>query len=426
MICTTTCQLEEVPEGDLIELRVDLLPEKDFEAIGRFRKKVKQKLILTASEEDAERLLALSPDYLDSGLKGNLISYHNYKEMPHDLDAVYRELKKTEAKLYKIAAYANSSLDTLRMLLWVKESGIKDLIAIPMGPKGTFGRILAPYLGSRFTFAYHETPTAGGQLPYEEMRQYTHFNNPSFYGLIGDPVDQSPSHITHNGVMKEANLNALYVKIPLSQEELPKALPLLKRLGFKGLSATMPLKEALVPLMDELTEEAEAIGAVNTLSFTEGKILGDNTDGRGALGVQDLRGKKVLILGAGGAAKALIHRAISLGADVRIRNRTPERGIQLAARFGLSLENALDYDLLINCTPNPLPVPEEAILPGKCVMETKTRPKETALLEAARKKNCTIIYGEEMFIGQAVLQFKRWFPKSDASFKDLIIKFMYT
>ncbi|MCB1113279.1 MAG: shikimate dehydrogenase [Chlamydiia bacterium] len=441
MICTTTTDLQKVPEGDLIELRVDLLPEVDFEMISTFRKKVKKPLILTyrgASQETIEKLAKLKPDYIDVDIEGQrplpesypeiqwIVSYHNFKEMPEDLDTVLKKLKTFPAALYKIAAKAESTLDTLKMLLWLKKQ--QNVVALPMGPHGTFGRILAPFLGSKFTFAYHKEPSAPGQLSYDQMKAYYTFKNPSFYGLIGDPVDQSISDITHNRVMKDADLNAVYVKMTVHPRELEKFLDGVKQLDFQGLSATMPLKETLIPLVDELSEEAKAIGAINTLTFKGGKIFADNTDGIGALSNRDLNGKHVIVLGAGGAAKAIIHTALKKGAHVTVLNRTPEKGQELSDQFNIPffpLAQATKvlqkgYDVLINCTPNPCPIDPDDLLPKKTVIETKTKPKETDLLKAAREKNCPVHFGFEMFVGQAVLQFQTWFPDSKAPFEKLL------
>jgi 3-dehydroquinate dehydratase/shikimate dehydrogenase len=185
----------------------------------------------------------------------------------------------------------------------------------------------------------------------------------------------------------------------------------------------MPLKEAVAPLVS-VSQEYESI---NTIGYENGKIRGWNTDGKGALDVIEKRiqvkGKHLVILGAGGSAKAILHEAIKRGARVTILNRTVTKGEALAKKyhcFSASL-NAfpyianLGYEFLINCTPigmeshNELPIDVKYLLEKRIVMDIISNPKETALLKAAKEKQCPIIYGTEMFTQQAVGQYCHWF-----------------
>jgi 3-dehydroquinate dehydratase/shikimate dehydrogenase len=436
MIVTTTSQLEEIPDGDLIELRVDLLKEMDIKALQSYRKRVMNPLILTYRGGDQEIIAKLNPDYIDldaslpkeeilrlqtsyPGIKW-ILSFHDFERMPDDLEGLYQSLSTCPASYYKMALFAHSPLDTLRLLNWLKASGRKNVIAIPMGLHGTFGRILTVYTGSPFTYACHEAPVAPGQLTYAEMKRFLHSKKAGFYGLIGDPVTQSPSHITHNALMGREGIEGVYVKVQLTPAEVPNFLEGAKAVGFKGLSVTMPLKEVIIPYLDTLTDKAKAIGAVNTVAFTEMGLLGENTDGEGALGSLDLKDQTVVVLGAGGAARALIYIALQKGAQVILAARLSEKGTKLAEAFKIpliSLESVgtIAYDLLINATPSPLPIPASAIRPGSHVMETKIDPAETELLIEAKKLGCTISYGIEMFFGQAALQFALWFKFNEIS-----------
>ncbi len=183
----------------------------------------------------------------------------------------------------------------------------------------------------------------------------------------------------------------------------------------------MPLKEAVLPFLDAIDPEAQKIGAVNTLLFEKGKIFGCNTDGIGALNALEktlaVKDKRIVILGAGGAAKAIAFEAHKRGALLTIVNRDAGKARRLAEHFGCKAIG-LDrmhacaqegYDLLLNTTPLSLPIGPADILPTAHVMDIKTRPQQTLLLKHAQEKGCPITYGYEMFIEQALGQYRLWF-----------------
>lgn len=235
-----------------------------------------------------------------------------------------------------------------------------------------------------------------------------------YYGLIGNPVDKSISHLTHNAYFKKIGLEATYVKTNITKEQLFLFIKHAIVNNFLGLSVTMPLKEAILPILEN-REEAEKIGAINTLKFVNGKIYGTNTDGSGALNaiekITPLEGQKILVLGAGGAAKAIIFAACHAGAKVFVKNRDTHKAKDAAQKYGATaIEelNGLDYDILINCTPNPMPIEKGWLRNNKVVMDITTRHINTELLKLAQEMNCKIVYGYEMFIEQALGQFAYW------------------
>ena len=454
MICTTVKELlaEPIP-GDLIELRLDYFAKIDLAQIRLFIKQQQKPVIFTlrkksqggfyrGTEEERLQLLAqladLNPAYMD--LEYNIptswikelerkhpsikwiISYHNFTETPENLENLFQKMQQTPAHLYKIAVMSKNILDTLRLLIWLKESGRKNVIGISMGSVGEPGRILAPFLGSPFTYAslHEEENIAPGQLSYHELKRYTTFVHPTFYGLIGNPISLSPGHLVHNEIMAKEKLNALYVKMTVTLEELPSFMLLIKQLNFRGLSVTMPLKEAILPFIDSLSPDAKEIGAVNTLLIENGKIKGFNTDGKGAILAlkkhTSLAGKKVIIIGAGGTAKAILYEVKKAGAEVILINRDANRGKRVAELFNVPfLELAKvclksPYDILINATPHPAPIDPESILPETFVMDVNTQHKDTAFLQAAQSRKCKIVSGYEMFLQQAAMQREIWFP----------------
>lgn len=446
--------LKALEHASLVELRLDCLQSFDLAALKELRAQFPVPMIFTlrsqaqggyylGSEEerlDHIRLIAsLKPDYLDlenhipphfiKEISGQypeiklILSYHNFTETPEDLEGLYQDMQKTPAFFYKIAVFANNCLDAMRLICWAKKSDGK-LIAISMGSHGQISRILAPKIRCPITYAALEEDqkSAPGQLSAKALieRYHHHSMNPHtiLYGLIGHPVDQSISDESHNNFISTLGIDAVYVKISVSPEELSPFLQLAKQLSFDGLSVTMPLKEQILPYLDDINPEASAIGAVNTLHFEGSKICGFNTDGIGALNaIEDyfsIKDKRIVIIGAGGAARAIAYEAKRRGGHVTILNRDKEKALKIAQLLHCagndldSLKPELGYDVLINCTPSSMPIDPRYILLNTVVMDITTKPKETAFLKAAQEKGCFIVYGFQMFFEQAFDQFNIW------------------
>jgi 3-dehydroquinate dehydratase/shikimate dehydrogenase len=442
----------------LVELRLDYFDTLDLALIKELLSLYTIPMIFTLRKKNQggrykgsekmrlstlKQLAALDPSYLDIehdvsqafirdiSLKypkiKTILSYHNFENTPKDLEKIYQDMSAIPSYFYKIAVTAQNSVDTLQLISFAKTLD-KTIIAISMGLYGEVSRIIAPLIGSPINYiSLEETlPTAPGQLTAEELIYRYNYplltTNTSLYGLIGNPISQSISDDTHNHFMKVSKLDAVYVKMIVTPEELPLFLKLAKHL-FQGLSVTMPLKEIVLPYLDQIDEQAHLIGAVNTLCFKEGKSYGYNTDGIGALNALEKKaatqGSRLIILGAGGAAKAIAYEALCRGAFVTLVNRTLDRAQKIADAFGCqakSLEELYTlteegYDVLINATALPMPIDSNEILPKSFVMDIQTKPKETPFLSHARTRNCQITYGYEMFIEQALGQFHIWFNK---------------
>lgn len=406
---------------DGFELRLDLLPPLSPNEVASW---TSLPLILTwkgGPTAPLFALLTLKPAYVDlphntplslfeaitslSPKTHIITSYHNFESTPEDLETLHNSLKNPFAHHIKIACHARSTLDSLRMLHLVKKTGC---IGLTMGPLGALTRILAPVMGTPWIYA-----GAPGQITLDELLTTYRFRslNPKtqIYGLIGNPIAQSPSHTTHNALLQQINANAVYIKMLLENNELPDFFSLIKDLPFHGLSVTAPYKESLFPYLDTLSPDAQAIGAVNTLVRTPDGWLGTNTDGTGGLdalgAVQD---KHVVILGAGGAAKALAVVAKRRGAHLTLCNRTARKGEQLAQHVGATFSSTLPatYDILINTTPHP----PTHILPNSTIMDLPSAPTLTPLLKKANRLGCKTIPGFHMFIHQAIGQFAHWIP----------------
>lgn len=272
-----------------------------------------------------------------------LSSYHDFSQTPEDLDALYEKIRTPYAHIYKLVVTARSSIDALRMLSFVRSRSDREkLIGISMGEEGQITRLLAPVVGCVLTYAAQSgigDTTAPGQLSAREMQEIYRFRKlnrqTSIYGLIGDPVDKSLGALVHNAVFERQNINAVYLKIRVTTEQLSAFFALMHKLPFKGLSVTMPHKESVMTFLTEISPQARAIGACNTMvKMAEGKWAGYNTDGIGALNAIEKResvlGKHVIFIGAGGAAKALVFEAAQRGAHVTVINRTPAKAIEIA------------------------------------------------------------------------------------------------
>ena len=249
------------------------------------------------------------------------------------------------------------------------------------------------------------------------------------YGILGCPVSHSLSPVMHNAAFAQCDIDSVY--IPFSVENVAEAVAGLKGLGIKGVSVTIPHKEAVIPYLDKVDPVAGRIGAVNTIVVSnDGKstnLHGTNTDWIGAntaLGDKiTLKGRKAVILGAGGSARAIGFGLIEAGAEIGIFSRTEVRGRELAEVLGcgwqaLSEVGAWDADILINATsvgmtPNDTssPVPKEVLGNFKVVMDIVYSPLETKLLRDAASVGCKYINGLEMLLYQGVAQFELWTGK---------------
>jgi 3-dehydroquinate dehydratase/shikimate dehydrogenase len=206
------------------------------------------------------------------------------------------------------------------------------------------------------------------------------------------------------------------MKMTVLPEELETFIRYAKEVGIRGLSVTIPLKEKILPFIDEIDPKSAQIGAVNTLLFKEGRIYGINTDGPGALDAiekkEKVAGKKVVLIGAGGAARGIAFEAMERKAKIVILNRTQQRARDLAllvkGTFGGFDAVPADADILINCTPDSMPIDPNLIPSTALVMDIVVSPRETAFLKAALERGCRVVYGEEMFLNQAEGQTKFW------------------
>jgi shikimate dehydrogenase len=258
--------------------------------------------------------------------------------------------------------------------------------------------------------------------------------------LIGDPVEHSMSPAIHNVAFREMGLDYVYVTFRVKAEDVPAAVEGMKALDIRGLSVTMPHKVAVPKLLDKLDPLAEKIGAINTIVNDDGVLTGYNTDATGFLQAMLERGfepkeKNIVVLGAGGASRAVSFVLADRGANLTILNRLEEFdwAVELARRlsqaFGKSVE-ALELnrdnltkaigkaDILVNATSvgmdqniNETPVPAELLKPGMVVYDIIYNPIKTKLLKEAESVGAEIISGVDMLVWQGVMAFEKWTGK---------------
>ncbi len=241
-------------------------------------------------------------------------------------------------------------------------------------------------------------------------------------GFFGSTYRTSKMYAMYNAAFEALGLN--YVYVPLVVGDLQKAVEGVRHLGIKAVGVTIPYKIDILPYLDELDDDASRIGAVNAIVNRDGRLLGANTDGRGAVKalqeVTTIAGKKVILLGAGGAARAIAFALTDAGAEVVVLNRTEAAAATLAkaahGRFSplAMLEREMqDAAILINATSvgmtpaeHESPVKSGLLASVPVVMDIVSAPKETTLLREARRQGCTIVYGERMLFWQGALKFK--------------------
>jgi 3-dehydroquinate dehydratase/shikimate dehydrogenase len=375
------------------------------------------------------------------GKTKRIVSLHDFRQTPADLPAAHARLAALDVDIVKLSTMANSPHDNVRMLRLVRDSKIPT-VGICMGEIGQPSRVLAAKFGAPFAYAtfHHERTLAPGQLSYKHMTEIFHYDlinaETEVYGVIADPIGHSLSPQVHNAAFRELGMNRVYLPFRIPREHLDEFLEDCRELGVRGLSVTIPHKEAVVKRLARVDGAVRGIGAANTIIFEEDALVGYNTDYRAvmecidsALEIADedrpLKGHVALVLGAGGVAKAIVFGLARRGAEVVIASRTLGRAEKLAEAFKC---RAVDWtgrhnikaDILVNGTPvgmhpnvDETPFAMHYLRPSMVEFDTVYNPEQTLLVKEARQQSCRVITGVEMFVRQAAAQF-RLFTGQDA------------
>ena len=285
------------------------------------------------------------------GKTKRIVSVHNFKKTPQDLEEVARPMRDMDPDIVKVAAIAHSLADASRILELVAKS-TTPTIGIAMGDKGFFTRVLGAKFGAPFTYSgFNPDRTfAPGQPRLSDLRDDFLFDkidkDTEIYAVIGDPIGHSLSPAVHNACFRRMGLNKVMVPILIPAGELKESLEVLSWMNLKGFSVTIPHKEAIVPLLYKSDRAVDRVGACNTVVLEEGRWVGYNTDYRAAMtvledalggpgpdGLSPLVDKQVLILGAGGVARSIAFGLVRRGAAVAVCSRNEER-THRSLRFG--------------------------------------------------------------------------------------------
>ena len=405
------------------------------EAGGRYRGTVAKQLIHLADavgvgcawyDLEIETLRRCPAELVDVLLGGGkqLASAHFFRGMPESLPRIAAELMRYRPDAIKIAAQCDSLADSRKLLAFARKQ--RNIVAVPMGDMALPARFLALRGKGAFAYAPVENATAPGQISLEEMKRVyraARFDaRTRVYGVIGNPIGHSLSPVMQNAGFVARRVNAVY--LPFLVRDLEDFLGSIEPLGIRGFSVTLPHKERLLSRLDGCDPLAARIGAVNTVVVRGGgKLYGYNTDYVGVLRSLErrlpLRGSRVLIVGAGGAARAVAFAIAQAGAAVCVCARRDARAKSLARAVGgeavarARLRREF-FDAIVNATPVGMYPPagrsplEANELNCRLVFDTIYRPRLTRLLQLAAGRGIETVSGVEMFVAQGTAQWEIW------------------
>jgi 3-dehydroquinate dehydratase/shikimate dehydrogenase len=365
-----------------------------------------------------------------------IVSYHNLREMPADLELIYDRMCNQDADVVMMEVRAQQPSDNLRVLELVKKK-IRPTVAFCLGDMGFPSRILGAKFGAPFTYgAFNkERGIAPGLPSYDELRHIYHYDRVNsetrVYGLIGDPVAHNLSPVLHNAVLRSQRLNAVYLPFRVPRGELEGFVNQFDILPVQGYSVTIPHKEDAAALAQQREPSVVLTEAANTLVRTGSGFSVYNTEYGAALEAllahmkpgtdgapPTLHSRAVLVLGAGGLARSVAHGLHREGALVTISGRTYDRAHELAEEIGCravdwAARHSVLCDVLVNCTPvgtqpnvDESPVHPGFLKPGLVVFDTVYTPETTLLIKEAQERGCPVVTGVDLFIRQAAAQFR--------------------
>ena len=364
-----------------------------------------------------------------SGTAQRIVSYHDFEKTPQRLSEIHAQLATADADIVKIATTARSMLDNLRVLALIRESSTPT-VGICMGELGVPTRILAGKMGAPFSYAAlgQDRAVAPGQLSVTQMRELYRYDSidrwTEVYGIVANPVEHSLSPVVHNAAFEQLGSNKVYVPFLTPADELPDFIAACQALDVKGLSISIPYKEAVLGLLTGVEPPVDEIRAVNTVVLTDDRLLGFNTDYSAALASiegelaadGDSRGTKALVLGAGGAARAVVHALRMCNFDITICSRSLRKAKTLAAHLNCRAlewdQRHREWDFVANCTPigmypiiDATPFDGHRLQARTIVFDAVYNPEQTMLVKDARQRGCRVVTGVDMFLRQAERQF---------------------
>ena len=449
-----------------LEVRIDfltkavdfkrLLPFKGCPWLATFRRPIdggrwpgtepeRQTVLRQAIVSGAFEWVDLETDIADGirrfGPVKRVVSYHNMTETPGNLDEIYDKMLTQDADVYKIAVMPTKP-DDLRRIVEIQRRAPKPTVAFGMGEFGFPTRFTALKFGAPWIYAAFnkERGIAPGLPSMDDFRTTYPVKaigpNTKFFALLGDPVGHSYSPILHNHMFRRLKVDAVYVPFRVPEGQLPEVTDAMNAVPIDGYSVTIPHKEAAAVRAKECDPMVLIVGAANTLQArADGKFFAANTDYPAALeslrmhldakalaeGIKPVEFSQlfVLVLGAGGAARAIVAALLRAGAHVTIASRTLERSEKLANELGCKFcdwqarHSAVQSNVIVNCTPvgmhpkvDESPIHASFLKPGLVIFDTVYNPEHTLLIRDAESRGCSVITGVDMFIRQAAKQFE--------------------
>lgn len=359
-----------------------------------------------------------------------ILSFHDF-HATEKLDKTLTKMSAYPADFYKIVGTAKTLYDNVTLMKFLDcHRDAQSLVALCMGEQGIISRVLGVRAGSAFTFAAvtKDEKTAPGQVTVQELRGTYRIDQvdaaTKVYGVVGDPIAHSLSPAIMNAALRRENVNGVF--LALHAKSLKDLLACVHEIPIHGLAITMPYKEEIVAYLDNTDPLTAKIGACNTVVRSQdGKLYGFNTDTSGIVRPLEQRmplgDARILVLGAGGAARAAVFGLKARGAQISILNRSLPAAQKLARQARVRVVKRadlkkLDFDVIINATPvgmgdaheSPLNADE---IKAQYVFDMVYDPAETRLLELAKERGAQIIPGREMFVHQAARQFEIWTGK---------------
>jgi 3-dehydroquinate dehydratase/shikimate dehydrogenase len=391
--------------------------------------------IVDLEVESAEEAKPAQLAKLRAGLRAAgtalLVSSHDFTRTK-GLEQAAERIEAFEPDFVKVVSTARTLSDNLEVLRLIDDRSFgTQVVGIAMGEEGLVSRVLGPRAGGAFTFAASDdgAETAPGQPTARTLRdlyRVEHLDQATrIFGVAGNPIAHSLSPLMHNTAFRRENVNA--VMLPLKTRALDDLLTLARELPLGGVAITMPLKQEVLPFLANMDPLTARIGACNTLrTGADGKLYGFNTDVAGVVRPLEkrlrLKGARILVVGAGGAARAAVFGLVEQGAEVFVVNRTHENAVALAraAKAKALKQEQLaksQFDVLINTTPcgmagskQALPIKENELNAG-LVFDMVYNPLETPLLKLAHARGLAVVSGLEMFVQQGARQFEIWTGK---------------
>ncbi len=401
---------------------------------------------IVAGVEFVDLEVDVAPTIPRYGQTKRIVSHHDMNSMPDDLEALYERMLKGDPDFVKIAVMPKTIDDVFRLLHFVEGKNVKAklgggrerrTIGIAMGEMGRMSRILAKKFGMPFTYATFSRSrvVAPGLIDYRHLRDDYRYDtlgtDVDVYGVVGYPIGHSLSPAIHNASFVAQEMRRVYLPFAIPPEELDRFVDRAPEIDVRGLSVTIPHKVGIIKKLTRLDPAVEEIGACNTVVFDGPQRIGYNTDyiaavmsievamgGKGNEPEGILFGKKALVLGAGGAGKALAYGLMKRGARVTVVDALIDRAHELADQLDCHYcewENraALRPDIVVNCTPigmhpnvDASPMERAMLRDGMVVFDAVYNPEHTMLIRLAQERGCKTVSGVEMFVGQACLQFK--------------------